>query len=188
MVRLAHTGLPGRGRTDRLLASVARDLSAAGLVLAGTVQDNTPRPGTHHCDMDLRLLPGGPVMRISSARGAAARGCHLDAGVLEGAAEWLLRHLDGADLLIVNKFGRQEAEGRGLVPVIAMVLERDLPVLVGVNALNLAAWEVFAAGLSHPLPPAAAALCDWCREAAGRSSSMQSRPRRTALPCKNTPG
>ncbi|MCC7320022.1 MAG: DUF2478 domain-containing protein [Rubellimicrobium sp.] len=165
MLRLAHTGLPGRGRTDALLCGLATRLSGAGMTLAGTVQVNTPRPGTHHCDMDLRLLPGGPVLRISESRGQSARGCRLDAGALEGATEWLLRHLERADLLIVNKFGRQEGEGRGLVPVIAAAFERGLPVLVGVNALNLALWTGFAGGLSRELPPHEDALFNWCRGA-----------------------
>lgn len=164
MIRLAHTGGDGRGATDPLLAALATTLAAGGVALAGTVQENIPR-ADRRCDMDLRLLPRGPVLRISADRGAGARGCRLDAGALEGAAEWLLRHLDGAALVIVNKFGRQEAEGRGLAPVIAEALARGLPVLVGVNALNLGAWLAFSDGLSRELPPEEGALLSWCRAA-----------------------
>ena len=44
----------------------------------------------------------------------------------------------------MNKFGKREAEGKGLVPVIAEVLQRGLPVLIGANWLNLAAFLTFA--------------------------------------------
>ncbi len=35
--------------------------------------------------MDVHILPDGPVLRISEDRGPHARGCRLDAGVLEAA-------------------------------------------------------------------------------------------------------
>lgn len=163
MIRLAHVMAPGRGQTDLLLAGVVQRLQADAIALAGTVQKNTPRPD-RRCDMDLQLLPDGPSFRISEDRGKAARGCRLDGAAIEGAAEWLLRNLDGADLVIINKFGRQEAEGRGLAPVIAEALSRGLPVLAGVNMLNLAAWQAFSDGLSQELPPDEGILLSWCRE------------------------
>ena len=162
MIRLAHATSGGRGQTDILLAGLARRLQAENILLAGTVQENTPR-ADRRCDMDLRLLPGGPSLRISEDRGPGARGCRLDGAALEGAAEWLLRHLDGAALVLINKFGRQEAEGRGLSPVIAEAIARGLPVLVGVNALNQGAWQAFADGLSQELSPDEDALLSWCR-------------------------
>lgn len=162
MIRLAHATSGGRGQTDPLLAGLARRLQADGIVIAGTVQENTPR-ADRRCDMDLRLLPAGPSFRISQDRGPGARGCRLDGAALEGAAEWLLRHLDVAALVLINKFGRQEAEGRGLSPVIAEAITRGLPVLVGVNALNLEAWQAFADGMSQDLPPEEDALLAWCR-------------------------
>lgn len=162
MIRLAHATSGGRGRTDLLLAGLVRRLGAGGGVVVGTVQENTPRPD-RRCDMDLRLLPDGPSFRISQDRGPGARGCRLDGEALESAAEWLMRRLDGAALVVINKFGRQEAEGRGLSPVIAEAITRGLPVLVGVNALNLEAWQAFADGLSQELPPEEEALVAWCR-------------------------
>ena len=74
-MRLAHINIAGRGETDRFLASVVSRLEVAGLRLAGTVQTNIARADRMRCDMDLRVLPDGPVYRISEDRGAAARGC-----------------------------------------------------------------------------------------------------------------
>jgi Protein of unknown function (DUF2478) len=54
--------------------------------------------------------------------------------------------------LIINEFGKHEAEGRGFRAVIAKALSEDSPVLVGVNALNLLALEAFENGLGHGLP------------------------------------
>lgn len=167
-MHLAHITIEGRGNIDRLIAGIVSGLEGRGLHLAGTVQTNIARAASHKCDMDLRLLPRGPVLRISEDRGAHARGCHLDTGALEQGVAWVMAHLDGADLLVINKFGRQEAEGKGLVPAIAEALSRDIPVLVGVNGLNLPAFQTFAGGLATALPADIAAAQDWCLRATGK--------------------
>ena len=161
-MRIAYVSLQGRGRTDQLIAEVADRLTASGLRLAGTVQSNHERPDRKKCDMDLRVLPDGPVVRISEDRGELARGCILDSGALEQTEHEVERRLDGADILIVNKFGKREAEGKGLAPVIAEALHRGLPVLVGVNGLNLAALLAFAEEDIQGLPTNAEAVADWC--------------------------
>lgn len=163
-LRLAAVGLPGKGETDRFLTDVVTRLEALGLRLAGTVQTNLARADRPRCDMDLRVLPDGPVLRISEDRGAAARGCRLDSGALEQAVVEVGARLDGADLLVLNKFGKREAEGRGLVPVIAQALEMGLPVIVGVNALNLPALRAFAEGLMLDLPPDIETVVAWVQK------------------------
>lgn len=161
-MKLGYVSITGKGETDLLVAAVSDLLERSGLRLAGTVQTNISRPGRAKCDMDLRILPGGPVVRISEDRGAHARGCILDSGVLEQTVLAVQQRLDGAECLIVNKFGKREAEGRGLVPVIAEALERGLPVLVGVNGLNLPEFLAFAGGMAQALPGDAAAAAEWC--------------------------
>jgi nucleoside-triphosphatase THEP1 len=163
-MRLAHVSIAGRGETDRFLATLAAAFEAEGVRLAGTVQTNLQRADRHKCDMDLRVLPDGPTLRISEDRGGLARGCMLDHGALEQAVVEVSRRLQGADLLIVNKFGKSEAEGRGLVPVITAALEQGIAVIVGVNGLNMADFQGFAADLSAPLPADLAAIQHWYRQ------------------------
>ena len=60
---------------------------------------------------DVRVPPGDPVLRISQALGPSARGCRLDAAALEVAVGLVSTRLaEGADLLILNKFGKHEAK------------------------------------------------------------------------------
>lgn len=170
-MKLAYTIAPGRGDTDLLLAGLASDLSARGLRLSGTVQINTECPGAGPCDMDVKLLPDGPVLRISQDLGPSARGCRLDPEALEIAVGLVSARLDsGADLLIINKFGKHEADGRGFRDVIAEAAALDIPVIVGLNGLNRAAFDEFAGGLATQLPPDRDALVRWAenviREAA----------------------
>ncbi len=161
-MRLAYTMTRGRGALDPLLHEVAGAAAARGLRLAGIVQVNSDRPGCARCDMDAVVLPDGPVIRISQALGAQARGCRLDAEGLETAvAAAEARLAQGVDLLIVNKFGKQEAAGRGFRPVIAAALEAGADVLVGVNEMNLPALETFTGGAAEALDPDPATLLDW---------------------------
>lgn len=169
-MKLGYVTLRGRGLIDLLLADVVARLEAHGLALAGTVQTNIDRDDRPRCDMDLRLLPDGPTVRISVDRGAEARGCRLDAGVLEQAVLWVEGSLDKAEFLVVNKFGKQEAEGKGLAGVIANALERGLPVLVGVNGRNLPSFLEFADGFATELMPDVDKATDWCLAALARTS------------------
>lgn len=165
-MKIGYVCIAGRGATDAcLMAAVAR-IEAAGLPLAGTVQTNTERPGRQLCDMDIRVLPKGPVLRISQDLGSGARGCRLDVGALETAVAAVTVTLSGAALLVVNKFGKSEAEGRGMVPVIAAAVEQGLPVLVGVNGLNLPAFLGFADGMAEPLPADPETIAAWALAAA----------------------
>lgn len=70
---LACTMAPGRGDTDLVLAELAANLAARGLRCCGTVQINTERADAGPCDMDVRVLPDGPVLRISQDLGPHAR-------------------------------------------------------------------------------------------------------------------
>ncbi len=149
-----------------------------GLRLCGAVQVNTERHGSRHCDMDLMVLPDGPAFRISQNRGNLARGCRLDASSLETAVARIAGSVDaGADLLIINKFGKHEAEGRGFRHVIAGALEREMPVLVGLNALNREAFENFCGGLATEIRADVGAILDWTRQA----SAIKSLPRDAVL-------
>ncbi|MEM9638029.1 MAG: DUF2478 domain-containing protein, partial [Pseudomonadota bacterium] len=118
-MRIAYTMVPGRGDTDLLLHRVTRSLIADGLRPAGTVQINTERVDAGPCDMDVIVLPDGPSIRISQSLGPQARGCRLDPAALETAVGLVQTRLSESDCLIVNKFGKHEADGRGFCPAIA---------------------------------------------------------------------
>ena len=165
-MKLAYTMAPGRGDTDLILHKLASDLAERGLRCRGTVQINSERAGSGPCDMDVQVLPDGPVLRISQDLGPSARGCRLDPAALETAVGLVAASItDGADVLIVNKFGKHEAEGRGFRAVIAEALALGMPVIVGVNGLNLAGFEEFTSGLATRLPPDCEALAAWVSQA-----------------------
>lgn len=161
-MKLAYIMSQARGETDPRLAAVARQLMQRGLRLCGTIQVNTERGDGRHCDMDLMVLPDGPALRISQDRGRWARGCRLDAGSLEMAVGQVGGTLDmGADLMIINKFGKHEAEGRGFRAVIGAALDIGVPVLVGLNPLNREAFDKFSGGLATELDAELCSILQW---------------------------
>lgn len=161
-MHIAYTMAPGRGDTDLILFQLAQRLMEAGLTPCGTVQINTERSDGRKCDMDVQVLPQGPVIRISQFLGKASRGCRLDPDALEQSVSLTEAALSkGADFLIVNKFGKHEAEGRGFRAAIATALEQEIPVLVGLNQLNKDAFLEFVGGIGCALEPNVDCLQAW---------------------------
>jgi nucleoside-triphosphatase THEP1 len=169
-MNIAYTLAPGRGDTDLLLFRVAQKLINQGLKVCGTVQINTEREPEHPCDMDIQVLPNVSIIRISQSLGAGSRGCRLDPDALEKAVALVETELTAnTDVLIINKFGKHEAEGRGFRNIIATALSEDIPVLVGLNSLNLPAFKEFTGGIEIKLQPDEEKIHGWI------SSTIQDR-------------
>jgi hypothetical protein len=73
--------------------------------------------------------------------------------------------------VIVNKFGKHEAEGRGFRGLIAEALGLGVPVLVGVNHLNAPRFQTFCEGLAEPVAPDATVLDAWVKSLAVTSGT-----------------
>lgn len=143
-----HDKDDGNGR----MAALARRLAAQGLRLAGAVQTNLNRSADCACDMELTVLgtDAAPI-RISQSLGEGSQGCRLDADGLERAAALAASGLDGADVALVNKFGKQEAAGRGFRDFIAAAMAEEIPVLIAVAPELVAAFTGFAGDYATPL-------------------------------------
>ena len=149
------------GAADRLIADLARDLQARGMRIAGAVQTNHDLGPDCACDMDVIVIgeEDRPI-RISQSLGRGSSGCRLDAGALEMAAARVGARLAGAELLILPKFGRQEAVGRGFRAIIAQAVTDELPVLLHVPAEQRADFARFCGDLAERIAPDE--LDRWC--------------------------
>jgi len=164
-MKIAVVSSKAQGETDRLISEVAARLEAEGLRLSGVVkvlqeQDESD----HQCDMDVRVLPNGPDIRITQSLGEGAKGCRLNpAGIVEAVAATERNDPAQIDLFVLNKFGPQEAEGRGFCDAIAAALENDKPVIVGVGKGSRSALDAFVDGMAEVLEPEPEAIYDWCK-------------------------
>jgi nucleoside-triphosphatase THEP1 len=159
---------------DRLISGFAADLRRSGGRPVGVVQlgrscrAENPRLG-------VVMLPDGEVVRLASqdfASQAAAHmsGCRLDPDRLASLATRLAAAIEaGADLVIINRFGRSEAEGKGLLNLIPQALEADIPVLIAVPERRFAAWIRFSEGMNVRLACRREALDRWWLTIAGPS-------------------
>lgn len=157
------------GAADLLIAQAVAGLEARGVRLAGAVQHNIDRGADRDCDMELRILGDtGSAVRISQSLGTCSQGCRLDTQALaEAVARTEAALARGADLLVVNKFGKQESSGGGFRDTIARALTQGIPVLLHVPAEQMPAFREFAHDLAQPLT--AEDLPDWCAALALRA-------------------
>jgi nucleoside-triphosphatase THEP1 len=156
---------------DALIARCAAALATSGYRLGGVVQSNPHREGRRRCDMYVRDLLDGDEIKISLDRGNEARGCRLDPDAFARIDAWVERAmLERVDLLIINKFGKEEARGRGLRPVIADALIAEIPLVIGVSTLNLCNFLSFVGDSAKRLRPDVEAITAWCRNAIEREA------------------
>jgi nucleoside-triphosphatase THEP1 len=142
------------------------------LKLAGVLQHPACEDFSHRCDVILEDLVSGERTELFERRGRGATGCRLDIAALTDVTARLERALQNEpDLLVLNKFGKVEAEGGGLVDPIAAAIDRGTPVIIGVPARNLGAWRAFAGDLAAEFTTEFGAIADWLALACGRRTA-----------------
>lgn len=162
---------------DEILSALGYALRDMGVGVKGLVQRNTFRRDRHKCDMELEELGSGATFQLSEDRGRHAGGCRLDREAILSAAELIgLSLKDSCEFLIINKFGRSEAEGRGLREVIAKAAELEIATIVGVPRRNIEVWHRFAEGLFDQCHiNETPFLISWIKERTGREVSPGTR-------------
>ncbi|MBT6546372.1 MAG: DUF2478 domain-containing protein [Rhodobacteraceae bacterium] len=165
MLFFANVTTKDRGATDRLLTSVTNRLICNKIRILGALSPFQQSDTLGHCESVLQLLPNGPVIPITQNLGKGSAACKMDAGALEEAVGILTARfaLEGADLIVLNKFGLREAEGHGFRALIADALGCGIPVLLGVSDTHRPALQRFTEGLITNLPHDEKAILEWCR-------------------------
>lgn len=147
-----------------LLQSVVDRLNADDLKVQGYLQKEIMLPNRCKCDTYLENLMNGDQLKISQDLGNGARGCKLDNSILSKLSEIAMGDLDlSPGLLIVNRFGRSEAEGRGFREVIGKAISMGIPVLTAVKTEYYDDWKSFSDELGRDLPADFDAVSSWCR-------------------------
>lgn len=141
---------------------IVADCRGRGLRVAGVLQHPVCSDAAGHCDVALEELTTGVWTELFEDRGPGASGCRLDVAALAEVNGKVARSFESdPELLILNKFGKVEAEGRGLLDLVAVALDRGIPVVIGVPIRNLEAWRSFAGGLSVEFSSELSEITDW---------------------------
>ena len=132
-------------RPDAVLRQGVKYLKSMGLRVGGLLQegqsDNASRCGA----LFLEDIGSGRRIQAFEMRGRGTRGCRLNPSSLAEAGGWLRAAIEGKpDILFVNRFGRQEAAGRGLRDEIAAAIATGIPVVIAAGKELLPEWHAFA--------------------------------------------
>ena len=150
---------------DRAILKIVQRLRQQGYRLAGAVRADMTPPDEDRCDLTLEDLSTSAVFSISQDLGSGSDACRLDDAALDVIATKVEVSLqEGADILILNKFGKQEAEGRGLRGPIVEAVNRGIPVLVGLNPGRATAWNEFCGAAGVTFDPDDTAVDHWLAE------------------------
>jgi uncharacterized protein DUF2478 len=162
-IRLAAVTYQAGFQIDNFLTRVADLLRAEHVGLAGVLQENTSAAAGICSEMAVVDLASQTRFRISQDLGSQAAGCRLDARGLADIAALLDRPpTSDVELLILNKFGRAEAEGGGLRPAFIRAIEAGIPVLTAVRTTYAEAWSKFHGRLAVDLAPDFDSVLRWC--------------------------
>jgi hypothetical protein len=150
---------------DDLFRQIIDVCRCTEVAMAGVQQHLAyPEIADRRCDVYLEDLSTGVRTALFENRGSEARGCRLDGAALADVTAGIEKSLAAKPgLLVLNKFGKSEAEGEGMRDLIAKALDQGIPVIIGVPERNLAAFRDFAGELSVELSVDVAAVLSWLR-------------------------
>lgn len=154
-----------RDTADRgLLARFSAELLRRGFRVGGVVQEVLLDAAGTKIGMDAVEVDSGrriPIARPTASQ-IAEGVCSLDLAGLAESTGPVRRALDqGADLIVVEKFGDQERANKGLAGEIMAAMAEGIPTLVAVPAGSLDDWQRFSGNLGVLLPSDEAALWRW---------------------------
>jgi molybdate transport system ATP-binding protein len=156
---------------DSLLARFANDLILSGHRLGGIVQRNTKGDRGQRERMEVIDLMTGRTVRLCQDLGTGAGACKLNAAGLAEAATAVTRAVAArVELVLVNKFSKQEAAGRGLRAEIAAAVAAGLPLLTAVSDNCYEAWRRFTGGFGTTLLCERRIVEDWWEEKSMRAA------------------
>jgi molybdate transport system ATP-binding protein len=156
---------------DSLMATFATDLIREGHRIGGVVQRNSKGECGPRELMQLIDLMTGRAIPICQPLGAGAVSCKLDpAGLAEAAISVSRAIAEDVELVIVNKFSKQEAAGAGLRGEIADAVVAGLPILTAVPEKCYDAWVAFTGGYGTTLMCERRIIDDWWRGMSLRES------------------
>jgi hypothetical protein len=144
-----------------LLRGFATRLAASGLRVAGVVE--TADDSSNPCrSMALRNLDDGRMFSISQDLGPGSQACSLHPEGLALACAAVQDSIaGGADVVILSKFGKQEAIGRGLSDAFGAAMMAGLPIITAVSPAMMNDWQNFAGEFAECVRAEVAQRASW---------------------------
>lgn len=134
-----------RGTSGEQVQDLLRSLAEQwrhSVRLAGLIAEDHGLPDRACSAGFLRNVASGERFSIFQDLGPGATVCHLDGKGALTAADSVQRDIAaGCDLVLLNKFGKLEADGKGLFAAFSAALEAGIPLLTSLSPAFEKAWE-----------------------------------------------
>lgn len=151
---------------EPILLQAARHMQSLGYRLGGVLQHDQACIADDPCAMELEDLFTAERFALSQDLGSGSEACRLDPAALAHASSAVQQAIEqGAQLLLFNKFGAQEAGGEGLRDEMALAVVAGRPILTAVGERFMEEWERFTGGEWTRLNPDLAEVRAWCEQA-----------------------
>jgi len=124
-----------------LLAEMVADWRAAGVRIAGVIAESHGLPDRVCGAGILRDIATGKPRSIYIDVPLNRSSCHLDATGVADACAAVVSQIPTCDLVVLNKFGKLEAMGEGLLPAFSVAIAAGKPVLTTVSGKHVNAWH-----------------------------------------------
>ncbi len=145
-----------------LLADFVKKRRAEGLRVAGLVEVSEKAESGACGHLSVVDVATGARIAISQDLGPGSTACNLDPGGVAEACAATQRAIEqGADLVVLSKFGKLEAARGGLCDAFAAAIEAELPIVTTVNPVMRQDWTRFAGPLSDDVFASVEALEAW---------------------------
>lgn len=147
---------------NRIVEEFAKDLARRGHRIGGVVQiadaaQDCDCRETHVVDLETGLR-----MPILQDLGRHSQSCRIDPSALANVGQLISSAIARKpELLFINRFGKLEAEGKGVFAEIGEAAAANIPTLVSVSTRYLDQWRQFTMGLDVELGCSNEALQEW---------------------------
>lgn len=160
--RFAAVVYDDRVSIDALLGAFAADLMRSGLHLAGVIQVPHEDGCGPRALSRVRDVATGELLPICRTVGGS---CRPDRARFERAASPIREGFrTGADLIVVSRFGRLEADGRGFGGEVRQSIATGQPLITAVRRGHVHRWFDFTGGVGTVLDAHLWVLHHWWRE------------------------
>lgn len=149
--------------SQSLLVEAAARWREAGARVVGVLAEDSEVEGVCSAAF-LRDIASGRRFSIQLDAAPAGTACHLDAAGIGEACAGLLPQIDGADVVLLSKFGKTEASQRGLWAAFSRAVAAGKPLLTTVSPKHAGTWSAFAPQAAR-LEPDGASVERWWQAA-----------------------
>lgn len=160
-VPIAALPAQDKEQVQSLMRQFALGLARSGVKVAGVTQMRGD-DASGRSRIVLRDVASPAEYVISQDLGPGSVACNLDSSELAmacAAVEQAAR--DGARLIVVSKFAKQEAARGGLCDAFRAAMNARIPVIAAVSPYFREEWRLFAGPLAEDVEPSPQALAEW---------------------------